>query len=634
MYSLVAATESAGYLTCELPVPAGSPGDTLQGAAPGGKPAGLATRRSGLAGPPGDDDDVMEELFELVATTDFRTCVAPTPHFKIHYPSYLEEVVIPDPSGTRQTLADVLESAYQRALRMGVSSQGVQWPMHVLVQNFPPSTKNQYYCVGHPSTSNLVMWCNEGKMGRPELPRMWCAAGRSVFHLLWLLHDRDDYLDLDHFWFHRAAASWSEELFTQDSDYRPLHFAGHERAPFTGLRVGAPELVGKKDTMAHGLGMSALVKYLVGQYGEEILPQIYEKIRNGAAPLEALRDSVEDPVNVWWPGFFVKYVSGEIYGVGSQTFMGYRSGEFDVTESKRKTFSDSYQDLSAKLYFIDLPDANSQALKQMDSSAKIKLDVACADKSMRTEDIKVLVFGLKDGTLHYFRDDPLKVKELAEGGWDLVAVVVNSNYRSDHKDPAEILLEVEVVSAPKLSYNYAVIGVNLRADYTVSGRGVQTYANLAKGWPDRPDYRTPMSGLSGSWATTWTSASGPKKIEYSGSLTVVLDTSDPAKPKVTGFSARETAVEYSQGKQVGTETYSIEGAGLDIPCGEKYSSERGRYLQCSLYGEACKQQVPSIRIAYQWDSADGKWRKLERCDCDQWGTGSNPGLSIFLYNVK
>ena len=57
-----------------------------------------------------------------------------------------------------------------------------------------------------------------------------------------------------------------------------------------------------------------------------------------------------------WEPFLREYVTGNIYNVPKGEFLLYRSGSFLLKSDtdRTKSFTDSYPDLSAKLYMIGL----------------------------------------------------------------------------------------------------------------------------------------------------------------------------------------------------------------------------------------------------------------------------------------
>ena len=86
-------------------------------------------------------------------------------------------------------------------------------------------------------------------------------------------------------------------------------------APFSGL-AGSDT-----DFLSFGNGMSAVFKYLTEEYGDNILVEIYRKMESGTLPAGAMIQSSSDAATVWWPDFFIKYISGRIFKVESQTFI-------------------------------------------------------------------------------------------------------------------------------------------------------------------------------------------------------------------------------------------------------------------------------------------------------------------------
>jgi len=155
-----------------------------------------------------------------------------------------------------------------------------------------------------------------------------------------------------HYWLDEAMAVWSEELYSSSPNCVSSSRSGNVTEPFEGLQAGIDD---KPDW--HGYGCSAVIKYLVGIYGEEIAQETYLRIQAGEHPVRALEVATDDLIDFWWPGFISDYYLGEIYGVGEiETMNGSHSGSWTVADEgdTDKVWTESYPALSGRLHKVVL----------------------------------------------------------------------------------------------------------------------------------------------------------------------------------------------------------------------------------------------------------------------------------------
>ena len=211
----------------------------------------------------------------------------------------------------------------------------------------------------------------------------------------------DDYLkngnqsDSEKYWFKQAVASWAEELFLgEDYSGYPKAHRLFEMEPFNGM------VHGERAHYAHGVGMSAVVKYLMDdvRFGYAGLVGTFENIWNGDLVIYALMNNVRALAGDWWPDFFAKYISGNIYDVSASEFMNENNVE-DLWEIKDETtithtFKSSefglYPDLSAKLFRIWV------SYTELEDNMNLSLQ---AVGNVNSDGLAVLVFSMYNGIL-------------------------------------------------------------------------------------------------------------------------------------------------------------------------------------------------------------------------------------------
>jgi hypothetical protein len=441
-------------------------------------------------------------------------------------------------------------------------------------------------------------------MTLPNLPHIRIAAGSLFFKLVQETNDASKaYYDrlYVNYWFHYATRSWCEELFTEQSNYVPADFKGNELAPFDGICLSLNNFGFAED---HGYGMSAVIKYLVDQYGNSVLTKVYDRLREKENCITAIINSVKDSTKTWWPDFFKEYVGGRIYGVKGNLFAESKLGEFNINSKSDtlKIFTGSYRDLSAKIYRINLnyPD--------IDSSAQIRFQL---NTGISSEYVTVMVFGLKGDSLEYFdQGDDLTVKnakDLTSQGYDLVAVVVNSLYEAPYNEKSNIDLEIKVVTKPEpqLTHNRFSLGVEVMGHWLRDDGSEYDY---------RVDPLYCFWGY-GSFSGYTFQDSWDRSFDVGHSRGHMTATVDPTLSQVTSFNAIDTT--WFTADYYDTIIVSISGSGLPI-----YSTYGGD-LEFRVYGTQACNYISSF--SYR-DQIGNDWVEVKNFWCD-----SESDLVIYFY---
>ena len=183
--------------------------------------------------------------------------------------------------------------------------------------------------------------------------------------------------------------------------------------------------------MEHGRGMAALIKYLVNNYGEDILLRIYDKLKIGTdSPLDCIITNINKSINEWLPDFYKEYISGNIYKIDNLKFATENQGVFNISSKNDKTINfgeNSYISASAKLYLVNLNFELTSTEIGIGSRVELFTD-------RKTPDASIIVFGNKGENLEFLdkvnSPDSLKVKKdlmtlKKEGFNNLVVVIVN-----------------------------------------------------------------------------------------------------------------------------------------------------------------------------------------------------------------
>ncbi|MEA1922494.1 MAG: Ig-like domain-containing protein [Pseudomonadota bacterium] len=364
-------------------------------------------------------------------------------HFAIRYPNAsvnLSQVT---------TLGQYLEAAYDTYENMGFSYGGrTSWPIEVTVTNLAFGTYG-LFCKSLWGNNSATLQFNQNNLD--NLSELRTTAGHEFFHFIQYLYDsrnnysrgHDNSFSISLHWLDEATAVWAEEKFTNTQNYVSSIRTRCEMAPFDGMEAGTGANIVQAGE--HGYGMSAFIKYLVTQYGESIVRDIYLKILEQKHPIQAINQSLNINNNLFmiWEPFLREYVTGNIYNVPKGEFLLYRSGSFLLKSDtdRAKSFTDSYPDLSAKLYMIGLNYPDISPAKAINFT--INQDLC---------DITLFKFRDADSKIQYLSHSSTKslmqknLRSLTDDGYHLLVMVSNANYFAPYTNTKTIKLDILVES--------------------------------------------------------------------------------------------------------------------------------------------------------------------------------------------
>lgn len=107
--------------------------------------------------------------------------------------------------------------------------------------------------------------------------------------------------------------------------------------------------------------MASLIKYVITQFGEDVLLDIYQNILNGNSALDAIFNATFEAVELV-PLFFNAMIQGQVYNVGQGFWRSNVSGSFDLNTNNDvpKNYSASYPDFGAKIYQVNVKNQNAR----------------------------------------------------------------------------------------------------------------------------------------------------------------------------------------------------------------------------------------------------------------------------------
>ena len=516
-YDLMSADDSSGYLMAEYPETGTTAGKCRETGVP----------QSGL-----DDDEI--DWLSFLGITDRRYHTSDDGHFRINYPGYTHFVI--------SELAGYLEGAYHyyhnlgyRYLAVHGLSEDIE-DIEVTVYHFRDIDKDIYGPVAYDQSHyrelvekyDFYINFNAEYMNETYLDTLRIAAGQVFFDVV-RLAQIPQYYSAD-YWFHKCVSLWYGSIFSVSEGYIPNGFAGNEIAPFNGIQHS--DFEGRDEHIA---GMTPFFEYMKTMYDNQLLVNTYDKIRTGQRALQSFIESAGDEPNEWWPGFFLDYVSGYYYDVDVDMFASgdFVTGTFNTgTGERAASFEASYQDLSARVYMIELDPGE---LADGD-----RLALSLASDEVDAEDMKIVSFEYGGGET-YCRDivdtDTINnVYELACDGYDLMAVVVNAGtHAPDYEEESDITINMDILEPlpEELDYNYCKIFLSFIGTYTYHEGETNTTEHVLVWEADGSFTDNVFTGT----------ATGARVLD--GSMTVVVN---PYSLDIISFEAEHTRWVNDQGR--------------------------------------------------------------------------------------
>jgi hypothetical protein len=295
---------------------------------------------------------------------------------------------------------------------------------------------------------------NSSKMNESEQIKL--TAAHEFFHLVQSFYDGRNRFSKakfapDHLWIDEATAVWAEGLFSGDANYSSEIREGQIMAPFRGMQSGP-----NTDAQGYGYGMSALIKY----FNQNKIVPIYNKIKTGSHPIEAVTSAHPNSALVWWPDFIKEYVRGNIYNDVSPLTLAtdLQTQVFEIASDSDslKEFQNSCPALSGIIYNIKLQNSNFDETSQLDFSLT------------EDSDLTLLVYKYKGSQIEYIDQtyNNLTVgdlKSLHDNNYYLLAVVANSDWSYPYTNMKNVDLTVRVKSDETINFsvfNYCELEFN------------------------------------------------------------------------------------------------------------------------------------------------------------------------------
>jgi hypothetical protein len=328
-------------------------------------------------------------------------------------------------------------------------------------------------------------------------------------------------------------------------------FKENEKEPFAGIHIDY-----KNDNVQwHGYGMAPLIRdlYQKSTDRDKMILDVYKNVLDKKHPVKALMDAIMLPS--WWSFFFEEYMTGTHYNIFGDKFVGSVPDSFKITESYIEESSiDSYQDLSARMFVIELMHPNFGTNDQL----KLK-----AVGTGLHPDILVFRYKPVDWDLIGNQTDSITIGDLAATvlhGWGLAAIVVNTGYTEPgYLEKKNIEFSVELMEAPELDQTDFSFGYQIHA-YWESTEGTsweRTEQNSQYCCFDTGSF------TNYTFTTSWDKSfnNGTKK----GSFTATVN---PEVNKIISFTVKDTTITFETAYP--DQHYVTEITGENLPISSEY----------------------------------------------------------------
>ena len=393
-----------------------------------------------------------------------------------------------------------------------------------------------------------------------------------------------------------AYGCWAERLFYPDPEHTPTECLG---------KLGAAGTCLKKEgwTAAdHFAPLAALFTYLAddSRYGVQVLKDILaglEGLRKDPCYV-ALRRNLPSDGREWWPDFFRRLVSGEIYTVTEDEFLVKAESAVRLDRSDQElSIGSQFDDLTAKYYRLDLdcPDWTE------DTTLDLSLSRSGRDESFE----EVQVYAIGNGTPQYLvSGSGVSIGNLAglqADGRDLLVVVTEAYNDPDDENTVPVTLEVAVSTPATGSDIFQLETADIRlgsapSSWTYEGEecsGGGGTGSVMFTWENKPG-QWQGTTFTADWDDSWDD--GGVNYHDTGSLSIVMD---QAGQSILDWHSEDTLVRTDETATTTTVT-EADWVGTDIPRNPDPGSWTARY---TLSGSQIGSQV-SISRVITWAGVD------------------------------
>ena len=390
---------------------------------------------SGRSGMNKKNAGLMKLLFQ---GSDNGDLLSSSGHFKIVYPTVLKTQA--------QQLAGYLEESFNTAKSLEFSFQ-YSWPFRVNIKKFSTAEADLFGKYSHTLLGGEIEEINSDLIsGSGDFK---ATAAHEFFHFVQDKYDMRSAAAKGSFapqslWLDEATAVWFEGKALNDESYVSAARLENELAPFEGMH-SEPGTFSSNGADEHGYGISAMFNYMEKEHGKNIVSTMYNKLKAGSHPVEAVFISNPDPISFWWDDFLTKYALGKVTSdmtVNKLTKNSYiERWTIEHSSDTVFTFNSASKDLSGKLFDIklnyELFDPDNELDINLTAPDFCKLNVFAYKDGYTSPEIKLLGSDKSSFTV-------TGIKDLKDQGYNLLALVTNSQIKSPYTNSTNIKLDLHL----------------------------------------------------------------------------------------------------------------------------------------------------------------------------------------------
>jgi len=495
---------SAGCLTPGiryLPVTAGSGGNySFQLATPRANQANARELRAMSAENPKAAGTSQGYTLTVDVDLDSHQTVWANSHFSITFDASKVDLA------NVMTLGTALEDAYNAiknaALTGGFdTSTRTSWPIQVTVLDMDNS--GIYGLFYGSKLGDNHGWIEINSANIADQADVRVTAVHEYFHFVQSLYDpryafTKAILPGPQLWVNEAASVWSEALLAPSGYVSPI-FNTNIQAPFNGMIAGAQG--SSSIAQEHGYGMASLVRYLMLKKGNQALLELFQSLKAGQTPVQAVMTNGPTQTDFsWWPDYVQSLLRGDLYpfGLTDMAAAAPATRQFNIAAAtdieKQRIFAGSLADLSARLHM---------AIPQY-TAFDPKHALACRLARDADDSLMLHLYKAKVGQPTTWLGDGVaangawkfEVPDLAtlqsQGGWRLLPLVTNKKATDPETGQTPYNLSVAVVGEGTHAFPARTITVNydgaafpvFQGSGSLQGRGWADWGKLDLGYFD------------------------------------------------------------------------------------------------------------------------------------------------------
>lgn len=221
--------------------------------------------------------------------------------------------------------AQYIEEAYNAVKLAGYSySYRKEWPVSVAVHPFAnsPGTYGFFARPGEVYPLDSEHGYFEFNSLLTNKMHEWPATAiHEFFHFTQAQYvvGANEARELDFKWLKEATSTWIEEKAPSSQlTFKNTFFRSYRDSIFNGFHGNL--------NAKGGYGRSAIVKYVVDRWGDDIVRAAFGAYHAGGSTTQAFLEALPEGAATWWPEFVVAYLGSQVYSLGQDELLPASAG--------------------------------------------------------------------------------------------------------------------------------------------------------------------------------------------------------------------------------------------------------------------------------------------------------------------